>query len=205
MTENTRKSNPPEMLNAPAFPLTRPQLFQRLRTTLAEVFGFEPRFDRLAQVLGEKTNKVHYWFKVHPNTQVIAFLSLLERLPDRKRLDLLNLCCRELPSLDSSRLAHDPLAISNLENLLRRTTGVTLIRGGSEFQRTFLIAAMGHSFPRIGGPRATVDGLDLHEPKKWVPLERLVYFREPLHPARAKELITQMWPKIRSSNAPSSC
>ena len=150
MTENTRKSNPPEMLNAPAFPLIGPQLFQRLRTTLADVFGFEPRFDRLAQVLGEKTNKVHYWFKVHPNTQVIAFLSLLERLPDRKRLDLLNLCCRELPSLDSSRLAHVPLAVSNLENLLRRTTGVTLIRGGPEFQRTFLIAAMGHSFPRIG-------------------------------------------------------
>jgi hypothetical protein len=153
-------------------------------------------------MLGVKTNKVHFWFTAYRHTHVIAFLSLLERLPERKRVDLLNVFCRELPSLDSPRLAHDPLGISNIENLLRLASGLTLIRGGTEFQRTFVLTALGHSFPRIKGPRASVCGLDMHEPRNWVPLEGMVYFREPLHPARIRELMAQVWPRILSSDAP---
>jgi hypothetical protein len=139
---------------------------------------------------------------VLPHTHLIAFLSLVERLPDRKRLQLLSEYCRELPTLDNARLAHDALAVSNLESLLRKSNGLTLIRGGTDFQRTFLLTAMGHSFPRIGGPGATVHGLDLHEPRKWVPLEDMVYFKEPLRHARLKELIDAVWPEIQSSKAP---
>jgi hypothetical protein len=203
MSKNACKSNPPDIISAPAFPLSGPQLFQRLRINLAEVCGFdEPTFGRIAQILGVKANKVHFWFTAYRHTHVIAFLSLLERLPERKRVDLLNVLCRELPSLDSPRLAHDPLGISNLENLLRLVNGLTLIRGGTEFQRTFVLTALGHSFPRINGPRASVCGLDLHEPKNWVPLEGMVYFKELLPPARVRELMAQVWPRILSSGAP---
>jgi hypothetical protein len=203
MSKNACKSNPPDIISAPAFPFSGPQLFQRIRMNLADVCGFdEPTFDRIAQILGVKTNKVHYWFTAYRHTHVIAFLSLLERLPEGKRVDLLNVFCRELPSLGSPRLTHDPLGISNLENLLRLASGLTLIRGGTEFQRTFVLTALGHSFPRIKGPRALVCGLDLHEPKNWVPLEGVLYFKEPLPPARVRDLMAQVWPRILSSDAP---
>ena len=68
MSKNACKSNPPDIISAPAFPLSGPQLFQRLRMNLAEVFGFdEPTFDRIAQILGLKTNKVHYCYAAEIN------------------------------------------------------------------------------------------------------------------------------------------
>jgi hypothetical protein len=42
----------------------------------------------------------------------------------------------------------------------------------------------------------------LHEPKNWVPLEGVLYFKEPLPPARVRDLMAQVWPRILSSAAP---
>jgi hypothetical protein len=81
---------------------------------LSDVFGFQPSFSRLAWMIGETTSKTHYWFNVFGHPHVVAFLCLLERLPDHKRQEILNLYCRELPTLDHSRLAHDPKGLPRL-------------------------------------------------------------------------------------------
>jgi hypothetical protein len=201
MAKKAENSKPPEIVVSPAFPHTGPQLCQKLRAALGKEFGKEPTLDRLAEILGPSTSKIHYWFKVYRNPHVIAFLSLVERLPERKRIELINECCRELPSMDSPRLAHDPAAIGRLENLLRLTNSITLVRGGTEFQRTFLISALANRLPRIAGPRCTVDGIDVHSPSKWVPVVGVVYLRDPLPIARVQELAIRTWPQIRSSNS----
>jgi hypothetical protein len=201
MKKNTRYPNSNDLIFPPAFPLTGPQIFQYLRATLTDDFGFEPSISLLASILGEQPNLTHYWFKVLSQKHVIAFLILLEQLPEPRRRAFLNECCRELPRLDNPRLAHDPLATSLLENLLQRTHGLTLIQGGTTFQRTFLVNALGHSFPRLVKGRHCVTGLDVQEPKKWVPNQSMIYLKQLLTPARVEKLCHEVWPAIRSSDA----
>ena len=90
---------------------------------MTDMLGFQPGFERLGLILGESTTVGHYWFTSLPHDHVIGFLSLLERLPEPKRSDLLKEFCRELPTIDHPRLAHDPLAVSKLESLLRLKRG----------------------------------------------------------------------------------
>jgi hypothetical protein len=52
-----------------------PQLFDRLRRSLGDIYGFVPRFGWLGQMLGFKTNKAHYLFKDYANRPPIDFLS----------------------------------------------------------------------------------------------------------------------------------
>lgn len=198
------KANQPEpadYFRAPAYPYTGHQLFSRLRRALTDVLGFEPSFRRLGGIIGEKTSVTHYWFHLLPHSHLIAFLSLMEHLPERKRIELLNEYCRELPSLENVRLAHDPLVISKLETLLGQKNGLTIIRGGTEFQRTFVLNALGHGLPRIAGHRASVAGLDVHEPRKWVPLDGVIYLSGTVPPSKAKQIIDKLWPGIRGSDA----
>jgi hypothetical protein len=43
--------------------------------------------------------------------------------------------------------------------------------------------------------------MDIHEPRKWVPVETVVYLKEPLPPTKVKELIAATWPSISTSKA----
>lgn len=201
MKRKIRKKEASDLLRAPAFPYSGPQLFQRLRAALVHKNGFQPSFSHLGRLIGQEKNLTYYWFNGMPQSQVIAFLALLERLPDPKRRDLINDLCRELPTLENPRLAHDPLTVSNLEQLLLQGRGLTWIRGGTEFERTFLSTALGHSFSWITGNQEIVAGLDIHEPRKWVPLERLVYFKHQFSSDKLKKLILEAWPAVRISKA----
>ena len=188
-------------LSAPAYPFTGPQVFMRLRAALTQALGFEPSYPRLGSIIGEESSLTHYWFNVLPQRHVIAFLALLERLPEPKRRELLSTLCRELTSLENPRLAHDALAVSNLEQILSRRTGITWIEGGSEFHRTFLLTALGHSLATIAGADASISGLDVHEPRKWVPVENVVYLKEAIPAPVRRALINQAWPGICGSDA----
>lgn len=201
MKRNTSQKSLGDLVQAPAYPHTGPQLFQQLRSALGETVGFQPTFPYLAGVIGENANVTFYWFNVMPQAQLIAFLSVLERLPENKRQAIINHFCRELPVFDNQRLAHDPIGVSNLERLLSVSNGMSWILGGTEFQQTFLIAAFGHSFSRATGGRQTIAGVDIHEPRRWVPLENVIYIREPLSPARVKKAVLDAWPVARSAQA----
>jgi hypothetical protein len=201
MRKPNHKSGSNDSFQRPVFQKSGPQLFEGLRIALTESFGFQPTFERLAKILNENVSTVHHWFTSQPHTHLVAFLALMERLSERKRHDLLHEYCRELPSLDNPRIAQDLLAVSGLEKILGKKNGLTWICGGSEFHRTFLLTALGHSFPAVAGPQAGLCGLDIHEPVKWVPLENVVYFKELVRHTRLREAIHQEWPQIRSTPA----
>ncbi len=112
-------------------------MFEGLRIALKESLGCQPTFERLAKILNENVSTVHHWLTSQPHTHLVAFLALMERLSERKRHDLLHEYCRELPSLDNPRIAHDLLAVSGLERILGKKNGLKWICGGSEFHRTF--------------------------------------------------------------------
>ncbi len=168
---------------------------------MTEVFGFAPSYSQLGAMIGQPKNSAHYWFNALPQRHVIAFLALLERLPDARRKAIINEFCRELPSFENPRLAHDPLAISHLENVLQQKHGLAWITGGTEFQRTFLITALGHSLPIIRGEHSILTGIDIHEPRKWVPVGSLFYFKSPASPKTLQRLIAETWPVICRSKA----
>lgn len=188
-----------QLLSAPAFSHTGPRIFHALRVALTDSFGFQPSFSRLGRIVGRKTNLVHYWFNSLPHHHLIGFFSLLERLPEPERIDFLRTFCRELPRFDNPRISHDPSATGSLENLLEKDRGLTWIQGGPEYQRTWLLTGFGHSFARMFGEKASVGGLDIHEPRKFVPVETLLYLKEPLSSETVKGHIRNAWPSVTSA------
>ena len=168
---------------------------------LVEAFGSEQTFRRLGKLTGQPPSTTQNWFQTFDHPHLIFFLCLLEQLPERKRLELIDEYCRELPLLSHPRLAHDPLAVSALERLLHESKGFTFINGGTDFHRTFVLSALGHAFERLNGGGAFVAGMDVHEPAKFVPVQGLVYFGGALTDAGLQTFIHETWPAIRSSQA----
>jgi hypothetical protein len=201
MKRNASKPNSRTTVPVPAFQHTGPQIFHGLRIALTDSFGFQPSFSRLGKIIGEQTNLTHYWFKVLPHHHLIGFFCFLERLPEPNRIEFLKKYCRDLPRIDHPRLAHDPLAVGNLETLLRLDQGLTWIQGGTEYQRTWLITALGHSFSILRQDKAAINGIDIHEPRKLVPVETLVYLKEPLPPDQAKQAIRETLPSVCSAKS----
>ena len=201
MKRNLIKPGQHDFVRAPAHPLTGPRLFRRLRAALTDAFGAEPSFDQIGAFTAQPPSTTQHWFQVFDHPHVFFFLCLLEQLPLSKRTELLGEFCRELPTLSHPRLAHDPIAVAALENLLEEKQGMTVIRAGTDYQRMFVVTALGHSFTRKNGLCAGVAGLDIHQPQKMVPLAGLVYFKEPLPVTKLRRLAQEAWPEIRSSNA----
>jgi hypothetical protein len=190
-----------DLVENPSFPKTGPQLFRELRMALTKALGFLPSYPYLGRIVGEEKTLTHYWFEGMEHKHLIAFLSLLERLPEQQRDELIHDYCRELPLLQHSRLNHDPLAVSNLEKLLQLEKGLTWIVGGTDYQKTFVLTALGHSYRQFKGTDSIVAGIDLHEPRKWVPIESLTYFRSPISPVVAKKLVQKSWPEVINAGA----
>jgi len=200
MTKPKGRSEFKELAVGPAYPHAGTSIFPRLRAALTDFLGFQPSYPRLAEMIGFGGSKTHYWFNVFRHPHVIAFLCLLERLPDRKRLQILGLLCRELPTLDHVRMVSDPVAVSNLEDLLEGPSGLVVVRGGTDFQRIWVATAIAHTFQH-GNPKRGVAGLDVYPPKKWVPIEGVWYGRQALPPAKRAEVFREAWPTIRASSA----
>jgi hypothetical protein len=199
--KNAIRSREINIVRPPAYPIAGPQLFKRMRAALTETFGAEPSFEDLGKLTTMPRSTTQSWFQIYDHPQIRFFLCLLEHLPQSKRMELLGEFCRDLQTLRHPRLAHDPIAVTTLENLLLEKQGYTLIRGGTSAQRLFLLNAMGHSFHRTNQPGINVAGLDVHEPKKFVPVPGVIYFKEPLAPAKLRDLVMQVWPEVCSSEA----
>jgi hypothetical protein len=189
-----------EFLVIPASPITGHHLFLRLRRALAEAFGKEQTFSDLARLTGHPRTTVQHWFQTYTHPHLLFLLSLFEQLPQRRRAELIAEFCRELPLLDHPRLTHDPLAVGVLENIIQDKKGVSLIRGGSEYQRTFVVTALGHSAIR-SNKEISIAGLDIHEPKRFVPVHGVTYFRQPLSLSKLQSAAATAWNGISTSNA----
>lgn len=115
----------------------------------------------------------------HP--QVEGLLRWLERLPAPVRARLINDACRNLPTLEHSRLAHDPVQESRLRSLLSAERGLVMISGGDDGARTFLAAALGHTCLMLEPHHRKVAGLDRYRPDWFVPVDGVQYLGDPQH------------------------
>lgn len=176
-------------------------MFRRLRVALSDAFGAEPSFHDLGRLTGQSRSTVQHWFQVYDHPHIGFLLGLLEQLPQTKRTELLSEFCRELPTVNHARLAHDPVAVAKLEALLQERHNLTVICGGTDFQRMFVLTAMGHSYKRLNGLSSVVAGMDIHEAKRLVPVPGVLYFKEPLPADQLRRLVNAAWSEITASQA----
>jgi len=189
-----------KILHTPAYPFAGTQLFQRLRFMLVEAFGADLPLRQLGRLTGQSPSTTQHWFGSFGHPHLIFFLCLLEQLPETKRMELINEFCRDLPLPKHMRLAHDPLAVSMLENLARQKTGLSIIHGPN-FQRTWVATALGNASVRSKGGEALVAGMDVHEPTQFVPVPGMLYFRGLPTAAEVQQSIMEAWPAILDSQS----
>jgi hypothetical protein len=190
------------LIKPPAYPWTARQLFGTLRAKLSEEERTNSMsFDRLAELVGISKSTTHHWFEVSPQTQVVAFLCWLERLSPSQRHAYIDAHCRLFPSLGHPCLAHAPAQVGRLGDLLRQERGLTLLTGGTESTRAFLVASLGHAYRRAGGKRQPAAGIDLHPPAGLVPVESLIYLDGTADLHLIRRLALKVWPRILTSSA----
>ena len=131
----------------------------RLRINLAE--GHDLELDRVGALLGVSRSTLSNWCGHYENPAVQLVFGLLERR------------CRVHPTLEHPALAHEPAVIEHLRFLLQATSGLTMIAGRSESARSFVIGALGHSFPRQDPRHRPVAGISCMPCGKFVP-DRIV-------------------------------
>jgi hypothetical protein len=201
--KSSGSQNQPGLLPPPAFPLAGNELFQRVGAAVVAARGYGLKQKELARLMGRSETTTSAWFGgVSPQPHLIAWFCLLEQLSASGRHRLIDELCRDLPLLDHARLNHNPETVGALKILLAQPTGLTCITGGTAEQRTFLLTAMGHSFVRSDSSHRSAVGLDIHEPRKIVPIETMSYVKPGHHLADTQAVILRAWPDLRATKAP---
>ena len=191
-----------DILRAPAHPLTGRQLLGIVRHALEAERGYKVTIERLSAMIGKPVSTTGYLLGVHAQSPVLAFICAMERLSEAERHRLLNDACRALPTVLHPRLSHDPETVNVLLNLLSQQQGLSIITQGTTASRSWVLLALGHTFPQLDRKHRTAAGLDIHQPSKMVPVETMLYLRNPLETAQARQVVQAVWPEIRASQAP---
>lgn len=192
-----------DLIIPPAFPTPGYVVFHKLRTLLA-ARAQKPSvtLHRLMRMLGLPLGTCYGWFSTDDLPHVQALLCLMERMPEEDWRNALRPFLRDFPNLQHRRLTHNPETVRTLENLLSARLGLTLIRGGTYEDRTFVLTALGHSFSQLDKLHRLPAGMDVHTPKTFVPIESVTYFKESLPPQRLHDLLYKTWHRIQRSDAP---
>jgi hypothetical protein len=198
--EIMKKNSVPRLVRLPAYPHTGREILLRVRGALAEIGGAPPSFARLGGMMGQGENTTHYWFHAFAHPHILGLFSLLERVPKRKRQEILDRLFRDLPDFDHPRLAHNPVAITSLKRLIDLPANLVILRGGTDYQRTFVATAMAHAYLQCGKSRI-VAGIDVNEPRTWVPVESVIYFEQLQSPQLLRQGIAAVWPQIIGTKA----
>ena len=197
--EFTKLESP--LIKPPAYPFTARDLFGDLRARLSASHRKPMGFDRLGQMMGRSKSMAYHWFDIFDHPHVLAFMCLLERLSPVQRRDFIEAHCRMLPSLEHPCVAFAPAKIGKLWELLNQKIGLTIVAGGTEASRTFLITALGHhAYRRAAGKRELPVGIDMHVPANFVPIESLSYIDGANGQKQARQAILKLWPRILSSS-----
>jgi len=191
-----------EVIVPPAFPTPGYMVLDKFRSLLA-VREQRPSFplQRLMKMLGLPLGTCYGWFSTDQLPHVQALLCLMERMPEEDWRNALRPFLRDYPTIHHPRLAHNPETVPMLERLLSATCGLTLIKGGTYEDRTFVLTALGHSFTQLETSRTLPEGMDVHTPKTFVPIESVTYFKETLPSQRLNDLLNETWSKIQYSDA----
>jgi hypothetical protein len=140
-------------------------MLRRLKPLLTLRAGRPIETADLGALTGRSARTIEHWLEGEPLQQVQFLLSLVERLPVPLQHEWWQTGLRLQPTLQHPRLAHDPLIIRHLEELIAQPHGLTVIQGETAFQRAFLLMALGNSAWWQGGRAVT--GIDRHDLADW--------------------------------------
>lgn len=186
------------LIRPPAYPFDARVLFRELRFRLSAEHGESIGYERLGQLIGKPKSTAYHWFDLFDHPHVLAFMCLIERLSPEQRQVFIESHCRALPSLEHPSIGHAPGKVGMLSELLLQTRGLTLIVGGADTMRTFLVTALAHTYRRIRMKAKDPLGIDLHRPFDFVPAESLTYCA-PGDALGAKELTERLLPRLLTS------
>lgn len=158
-------------------------------------------FARLGRMVGKATSTAGYWSEISHHPHTLGLVCLLERLSEEGQARFLRSVCRAMPTVLHPSVAHSPRTVVDLLETLQNPCGLTLIRGGTLTSRSYLIAALGHTFPQMHPRHTAATGLDICPPDKIVPVETMRYLSGS-SPDKLHEAILGAWPQIFRSSSP---
>jgi len=201
MNKNSHGTGSPNntFIPPPAYPFAAGHLFADLRIRIARERGQPIGLKELGEMMGSPKSTTYYWYAVYRHPHVLALMALIERLSPAERCSFLKTHCRAYPTLSHPRLAQ---AQSKLKRLLEQKAGMTILTGGMDRERTFVLTALGNSWGGIGGARRSPAGIDIHRPIEFVPVTSVRYIDESLDRSRVRELVLSVWPRIMTAAAP---
>jgi len=129
--------------------------------------------------------------------QLEFLFSLLERVPIGLRHELIDATCRVQPTLHHHKLAHDAIALSRLETLLKQRTGFTIIHGGPQHARLFLLDAFGNSARRVNFGQQSVVGTEIQSVSGWAPVPGIIQLSPD---PELRQQFQRAWAKIKEAN-----
>jgi hypothetical protein len=201
MREITTSSNQPQPFPLPVFPEQRiTKLWLDLKASLWRSGGQPVSFEDWGKITGRPGNTIAAWSAGGAAHQIQVLLASLERLTGAQRHKLIDAACREYPTLDHPKLAHDFVACSRLGTLLRQSSGLTFIQG-PEHMRTFLLSALGHSGASLDPKGAPVTGVDIHRSDHFVPVAGLKYLDNLLRATEIQREFKRAWPAVCAAKA----
>jgi hypothetical protein len=200
--QDTTPTEQPNSFSPPSFPGERIiKLLLDLKTLLGQAAGQPFSYEHWGQLTGRPPNTIASWSAGSAAHQLQVLLASLERLTPTQRQELIDAACRDYPTLGHPKLAHDFVACSYLATLLGQATGFTVVQGGPEHLRTFLVTALGHWFGLPNPNQVAVAGVDIHRPDTFVPVLGLVYLDNLLQGAQIQREVHRLWPSIRATGA----
>lgn len=189
-----------EILTAPAYPQNGHELLEELRLRSNWAEGHDLEMDRLGALLGVSRSTLSNWCGHYENLAVQLVFGMLERLTKQERDAFLERRCRVHLTLEHPALAHEPTVIEHLRFLLREASGLTVIAGRSESARSFVLSALGHSYPRQDPRHRPVAGISCMPCGKFVLVEGVHYLRAGLSPARMRHHVEELWSPTSSAD-----
>jgi hypothetical protein len=102
--------------------------------------------------------------------------------------------------LENPSLAHAPAKVSKLLDLLQQDRGLTVVTGGSDAMRTYLVTALGHEYRRVSGKFQNALGIDFHRPTHFVPIDSVKYVDYSSNARRTTRMVLNIWPKIQTAS-----
>jgi hypothetical protein len=136
------------------------------------------------------------WFNNKGRPTAEFALQLLERIPEKARHENLESACRLCTTFEHPRLKCDQTILSLLRTIICQPRGLTVIQGGNDESRTFLVAAMGHSYLGLTERPHRVAGLDVHATDWFVPVPGVHYLNNLFQADRLREAAFANWPEV---------
>lgn len=151
---------------------------------------------------GQATSTTHYWFTVFHHPQIAALRSLLERLPSKRRHELIDSWCRTFPSVKDRTFCHDPKVVGKIMEFVRKQTGLSFMSGASDATRAQVAATIGHAVSLQHPPKAGVAGILQCLPDRVVPVPGVRSIDPGVGAKQTRKQILEFLPSLLAGSAP---